>query len=113
LTAKYLKILGVKNEIIVLDTFFNKRNKTLAAAGKFDFYINSQYKNIKGFNVVSINKHSRRSYLAYKIATGNKKKVGIISLDDTGFIDSSQTKSRFAGILEEYFKLFITSTLRR
>ena len=111
LTAKYLKILGVKNEIILVDTFFNERNKTLAAARKFEYYICSRFKNIKGFNVVSINKHSRRSYLAYKIATGNKKKVGIISLDDAGSIDSSQTKSRFASILEEYFKLFITSTL--
>lgn len=109
LTTDYLKLLGIKTNIITLDTFFNDRNKTLAAAEKLEAYLQIHYKDERSINVVSIHGHSRRSYLAYKIASRDKRKVGIISLNDTRFQNKENVIIWLLHIMNEYLKLFITS----
>jgi hypothetical protein len=108
LSTRYLKLLGIKNNIITIDTLFNNRNKTLASAKKVDSFLNMHFRNTTSFNVVSVHRHSLRSYLSYRMATHNKKNVGIISIDDSDFKNRAEMKIYITNILDEYFKTFIT-----
>jgi hypothetical protein len=107
IAAAYLKVIGVKNNIITIDTFSNKRNRTLITAERFNTFLNEIGNKTEAFNVVSIQKHSRRSYLAYKIATSHKKKIGIISLNNINLYRTTKFK-KWQGIIDEYAKVFVT-----
>jgi len=106
-TAAYLKALGINNKIITIDTFYNKRNRTLVAAKRFNSYINRYSKDVSAFNIISVPKHSRRSYLSYKVATFGRKEVGIISLNYMAFNRKTRTKEWLRYITLEYAKIFI------
>jgi hypothetical protein len=105
----YLKALGLKNNIVVVDSFYNYRNRTLITAEQFDSYIKKYNPHLEAINVVSIQKHSRRSYLAYKIATSGRIKVGIISFDSMGLNRKTRPFAWLGYILLEYAKIFVMS----
>ncbi len=107
--AAYLKALGIKNNIVTVDSFYNYRNRTLVTAKRFDSYIKKYDPNLKAFNVVSVQRHSRRSYLAYKIATSGKIKVGILSFDSIGLNRQTRPLAWLRYILLEYAKIFVMS----
>ena len=105
--AAYLKALGVKNNIIIVDSFYNYRNRTLITAERFNSYIKKYNPRLEAFNIVSIQRHSRRSYLAYKIATSGKIKVGIISFDGISLNKKTSPRAWLRYVLLEYAKISV------
>jgi hypothetical protein len=108
LSATYLKVLGVKANILRLDTLFNKRNKTLISAKRLKSFFDANLKNVKAFNIVSVNGHSRRSYVAYKTIFPDKQ-IGIISLKDMSVENPARKNRWLRGVMSEYCKLFVTT----
>jgi hypothetical protein len=107
--SAYLKALGVKNNIVIVDSFFNYRNRTLVMAEKFNFYIKKNSTQLRAFNIISVQRHSRRTYLSYKIATSGKIKIGIISLKNIGINRNTRPRAWLHYVLLEYAKIFVMS----
>jgi hypothetical protein len=108
--AAYLKAIGIKNNIVVVDSFYNYRNRTLITAKRFDSFIKKYNPHLTAINVVSIQRHSRRSYLAYKIATSGRIKVGIISFESMGLDRKTRPLAWLRYVLLEYAKIFVMSS---
>lgn len=105
-TAAYLHALKINVPFILLDTAFMGRNRTVATARKFNKWLikNHIHENI---NIISMDGHSRRTYVAYKYALGGRNKIGIISLEDYNYINAGN-HIRISNMVGEYFSLLIT-----
>ncbi len=76
----YLGILGFNNNIVILDTLFCSRNKTLAMAKHVFTSLKQKDLQNQHFNVLSYSLHARRSFMVY--SSFFKNKTGIISFQD-------------------------------
>jgi hypothetical protein len=109
LCAMYLINLGDKIHFEIVDTFFNSRNNTFATAQKFSKWYISKKRFGKSVDIVSLDLHSRRTYIAYKKSLGKKIKIGIYSLPEAKPNNLKQhLYKKVYDRLEEYFKIFIT-----
>jgi hypothetical protein len=104
---QYLEVLGINKNIILVDTFFNRRNKTLASAIKLNSTINHSFKNIASYNVVSVDGHSSRSFIAYSLTSNKNINVGIISLNNSLFTSNNQ-ENWILQTIDEYISYVFT-----
>jgi len=104
--AVYLKSLGITQDLTVLDTLYDGRNRTYIEALKLRSYLEQKYKSIPSINLVSIDGHSRRSFISYQTALGRKASIGIISFKDETKSDPLLQEIFYN--LAEHFKLFIS-----
>jgi hypothetical protein len=80
-TAVYLLDLGVKQKLIFLDTLYYGRNRTLIAAECFKKWcLKNNIRANYSINVLSMDMHSRRTYIAYKRELKSIVQTGVISL---------------------------------
>lgn len=104
-TAAYLRVLGVSQPIVLLDTVYPGRNRTLATANKFGLWWKSHQMKVK-FNIVSMDGHSRRTYYTYKHVLPKNYSFGIISLQDYNFLYGNN-HLHWKTIFSEEFALII------
>ncbi len=80
-SAYYLKYLGVPDSLLeVIVTPFVARDRTYNSANATVKWLNTEFKDIQSFDVVTYGVHSRRSWILFNKAADNKFRVGIISL---------------------------------
>jgi len=108
-TADFLKLLGVKEPLITLDTLYPGRNRTRAYAVNCKKWIDISYKGKPySINIISLDFHSKRTYFTYK-SLEKGIDIGIISMPVTNSSDLyiSSRIERYRYILKEYISLIL------
>lgn len=89
LARNKLIALGVDSDLITaVPALKTNLNRTLASVLAFRDWLGKSDMEIKGINVVSVGKHSGRSWMIYRKVLGPSYKTGIISLPDNLTKDS-------------------------
>ena len=108
-TANFLKYLGLKQNVTILDTNYLGRNRTRSFAVKCYKWIDNTYKGKPySINIVSLNLHSKRTYYTYKSVVKGKE-IGIFSLpysDRLDLVKGSRLKGNIY-ILKEYISIIL------
>ncbi len=109
-TANYLRSLELKAKVIVIDTLYRNRNKTLAAARTFSKYLKKEKINISSINVYTLDFHSRRTRLAYRKALGNEIQIGTFIKVCPECLSKKEKnfKSSYYQALDEFVSWFLT-----
>ena len=86
LSAETYRKLGIDSNLIVaVPTPEVGKNRTYAASCDVKRWMDTSGLSIHSINVVSLGAHSRRSWLLYQKAFGEKVKAGIICIPDNGY----------------------------
>jgi hypothetical protein len=101
---------SIRSKIIVVDTLFTKRNRTLATARCFAEYIKKNNIEISSINIYTANVHSRRTNLAYRKVLGKEVKIGslIKTCPECIYVDKKSFRKLYFHCLDETFSWFIT-----
>lgn len=101
---------SIQSKIIVIDTLFTKRNRTLATARCFAGYIKKRNINISCINIYTADVHSRRTNLAYRKALKKEVEIGSIikSCPECIYVDKKSFRKLYFHCLDETFSWFIT-----
>jgi hypothetical protein len=108
-SANFLQYLGVKNQLIILDTIYPGRNRTRSFAVNCKKWIDKSYKGKPySINIISQNFHSKRTYYTYK-SLEKGINTGIISMPITNraSIDNNSCIEWYRYILKEYISLIV------
>lgn len=110
-TEQYLKnTIKVNSQIIVIDTLFYKRNKTLASAKAFQSYLEKHTTHLNSLNIYTLDFHSKRTHIAYKKMLCPKIQIGSIinSCPDCTSERGNNLLKQYWYSLEEFISLVVT-----
>ncbi len=79
-TASLIKLGFDKNLIVTVSAPYSKKDRTFSSALALKKYLSKSKFKVKSFNIFTFGCHSRRSWLLFKKAFGNKMNIGIISI---------------------------------
>ncbi len=91
------------DEVIAVTNNFKRKRRTFGNAMALKQWMETNGLQPAGINVVSMDYHSRRTWLTYNRLLGQYTDVGVISSHDPGFSDSPQKK--YYGIIRESLAL--------
>lgn len=114
IASLYLRVMGVPPEKIKEISFeFHTRNLTLQSARACKTYLQSIQPEIKSFNIVTADIHSRRSYHVYKKVFGSDYTIGIVPIGYQNLNEGTKPRENIKMKLEESISLIASWLLPR
>lgn len=114
MASHYLQQLGVSASGIEEISFMVEgRNRTLQAAKACKNEMVSNHPNVKSFNIVTADIHSRRSYLVYKRVFGSDYTIGIVPIGYQNLNEGTKPRENIKMKLEESISLIASWLLPR
>jgi hypothetical protein len=83
LARSHLLRMGIdSSRVVAVSADKSGFNRTLTSALEFRKWLNSQDKDLKGINIISLGTHSRRTWMTYNKILDEKYRIGIIAIPE-------------------------------